>query len=394
MERIRFGEVGMLRGEIGKSLTAEKLMELGLTVGGAGKVALGWAGGNGAAMLARALGAGICAAGGTVLAHDGCCAAVGSWIGEYYTLNESLFVEQEGERAVIHRFGQGGLSPDYEDNRILEQRWRSGCMISVEAGRVGPWEQLVGVNSACAADAARHSEGNLRGVSICVPGQGVWDQMLVHALERAGGHVVRREGTGVAAFSAVPGGFWLEASDENEIAVDTVRLMTLTASLELERGHDVAVPVWAPAVLEEVAADFGRNVLRLGQDKDARALYAATPQLRQAVFSAVYLVGAMNREGRGLNELLSRLPKFALRRVEIPLCRRGEEVMEEFTGHFRRAEPAGAGVRLQAGGGWVTVTPMGRRSALRLQTEGQNAEVAEELCGFYEEELRRLDTGR
>ena len=80
-----------------------------------------------------------------------------------------------------------------------------------------------------------------------------------------------------------------------------------------------------------------------------------------------------------------------LRRREIPLQRGRGELMEEFMSSFRRSEPAGAGVRLSAGAGWVYVAPLVRRPAVQVLAEGENAEIAEELCVFYENEVRRLD---
>ena len=68
-----------------------------------------------------------------------------------------------------------------------------------------------------------------------------------------------------------------------------------------------------------------------------------------------------------------------------------QALMEEFMSSFRRSEPAGAGVRLSAGAGWVYVAPLVRRPAVQVLAEGENAEIAEELCVFYENEVRRLD---
>lgn len=394
MERVRFGEVGVLQGTVGEMLTPEEFVTLGVSLGKREKVALGWSGGDGAAMLARALGAGICAGGGTVLAHDGCCSAAGAWMGAYYGVDTSLFVEQEGERAYLHWFCGDGLAPEWEQVRALEQHWRTGCGERVKGGLVGAWEPLVGVNTAYAADAARRGgrgEFHVDAV-VSVPGESLWEQTLANALERMGCRVLRHAERGVPSFAAAHGGFWLEGRTEDGVQVDCVRMLALLARLELERGACVAVPVWAPAVIEEMAAQLGRNVLRLGRDKGAREVYAAAPQLRDALFAAAHVAAALGREGKRLGELLERVPPFALSRAEIPLRRGGEKVMDAFTGRFRRAEPAGPGVRLQAGGGWVTVTPMRRRQAVQVQAEGESAEMAQELCGFYEDEIRRLDT--
>lgn len=393
---VRFGDGGVLRGVVGESLTPELFTTLGVVFGAEGKAALGWSGGDGGAMLARALGAGVCAGGGMVLAHDGCCPAAGAWLGEYYGLPVSLFVEQVDGQVFLHWFDGRGLPPEQERVRCLERRVNEDGGARVSAGQVGRWERLRAVNTAYAADAARRVRpcrgAGLPG-TVSVPGEGLWDQALADLLERIGCRVLRHAAAETPSFSAAHGGFWLEARQEDGTAVDGARLLTLIALLELERGNTVAVPPDAPAVIDTLSGGLGVPVLRPGRDRGAREAYARTPWLRDALFAAGYLAAAMAERGASLSGLLSLIPPFTLRSTEIPLQRDREALMDAFTSRFRRAEPAGAGVRLRSGAGWVYVAPMIRRRSVRLQTEGADAETAQELCGFYEEEIRRMDRG-
>lgn len=393
---VRFGDGGVLRGVVGESLTPELFASLGVILGGEGKAALGWSGGDAGAMLARALGAGICAGGGMVLAHDGCCPAVGAWLGDYYGLPASLFVEQAGARVFLHWFGARGLPPEGERVARLERLLHGEGGPRADAGRVGRWERLGAVNTAYAADAARRvapRRGAGRPVTVSVPGEGPWDQALTDLLERMGCRVLRRAARGTPCFSAAHGGFWLRARQEDGTDVDGARLLALIALLELERGNAVAVPPEAPAVIDALGGGLGVPVLRPGRDRGARETCAGAPWLRDALFAAGYLAAAMEERGESLGGLLARLPPFTLRRTEIPLRQGPGALMEAFTSRFRRAEPAGTGVRLPSGAGWVYVAPLIRRPSVRLQAEGADAETAQELCGFYEEEIRRLDRG-
>lgn len=392
-ETLRFGDGGVLRGAVGETLSPELFTSLGVVLGCEGKVALGWSGGDGAAMLSRALGAGICAGGGVVLAHDGCCPAAAAWLGEYYNLSASLFVEQEGDRIFLHWFDQRGLPPERERVRRVEQQWNAGAGTRVGAGQVGQWEHLAGVNTAYAADAERRVGARGISVTAAVPGESLWDQTLAALLERMGCRALRRAAAGVPSFSAAHGGFRLEGRQEDGAHVDSGRLLALVALLELEKGNPVAVPANAPAVIDELRVQTGAPVLRLGRDKGAEAVYERSPWLRDALFAAGYLTAAMGRQGKTLAELLERLPPFTISFSEIPLQGGRGALMEAFTGRFRRAEPAGTGVRLRSGGGWVYVHPLIRRRSVFLQTEGADAEIAQELCGFYEDEIKRLDRG-
>ena len=55
------------------------------------------------------------------------------------------------------------------------------------------------------------------------------------------------------------------------------------------------------------------------------------------------------------------------------------------------AAPQGEGARLKVGEGWVYLAPMSSRNALRIIAEAADMEAAEELCGVWEKELKRMD---
>ena len=46
------------------------------------------------------------------------------------------------------------------------------------------------------------------------------------------------------------------------------------------------------------------------------------------------------------------------------------------------AQPAGGGLRVRQGEGWVTLVPLARSAVLRIVGEARSAELAEELCAF------------
>ena len=381
-QQLHFNRNGTLSGTIGTDLTAPQALQLGLSLAPAGKAALGWSGGDGAAMLARALGAGLCAAGATVLAHDGCCPASAAWLGEYYGLPLSLFAEQVGSRVWLRSFGPDSLpkSP-------------TGTAHSVTADRVGHWEPICGVNTTWAADAARRLTPSepAAPLLISIPGDTRWDNVAADMLERLGCRVLRRPVPGVPSFSADRGGFWLLAEDERGRTADPARLLALICRLELAEGRPVSVEGAAPAVIDAMGQQLGAPVLRTGRDKASRAVSASTPWLRCALFAAGYLARAMTERRTSLAQLLDALPPFARRRAKITLHREPDRVMADFTARFRRAEPAGDGIRLNTADGWIYVAPRPAARALVLQADADTAELAEELCSFYQKELSELD---
>ena len=54
-------------------------------------------------------------------------------------------------------------------------------------------------------------------------------------------------------------------------------------------------------------------------------------------------------------------------------------------------QSAGEGLRMRTGSGWVYLTPIARRSALRITAEGPDLELAAELCDFFAKQTAEVD---
>ena len=65
--------------------------------------------------------------------------------------------------------------------------------------------------------------------------------------------------------------------------------------------------------------------------------------------------------------------------------------MRTLAASARNSVPAGEGLRLRLGEGWVYLVPLTRSPALRVTGEGPDLETAAELCDFYAARVRRLD---
>ena len=394
---VKFGDGGVIRGTIGEELTPELLLLLGNALGEHGQVGLGYGGGPGAEMLARAAGSGMACAGCRVLSHDGPTPAAGAWLAARYDLPAALFIEQEGDRAYLHLAGRVGLPLGRARERKLESALLRGEVRRMPAGRVGIWENISGVEGAYAADAAHMGHYGRRPISrltVAVPGVSPADEVLAKALVLLGCAVSREQREGLCTFSALHGGFRLEAWDEEGTYLESERLLMLAVILELERGVlRVAVPPAAPAVIDALARSYGGAALRLGRDgEEAETRFSALPALRDAAFGAALLCTHI-AAGERLADLNRRAPQFAVRKRELPLAGSRGDVMQALYRDEPEAEQAGEGLRLRAGEGWVYIAPLTRRSALRVVGEGLNAEMAEELCAFYAKKVKNLDEG-
>lgn len=393
---LKFSDGGALRGTVGEELTPEAMLALGAILGERGQVGLGWAGGDGAGMLGRAAGCGVAAAGGRALASDALCPSAGAWVGRYYQLPVTLFIQQDSDAAELRLFGPWGLPLPRGERRKIEGALLRGEGSRVPAGRVGTIDTVTGARSGYAQEAARLSRLSsipLRPTRVQVPKGGAANEALAAALTAMGCRVSRGEGRGQPTLSADLGGFRLSAWDEEGRAVAPERLLVLLTLIEFENGGGrAALPAWAPAAADTVAAAFHGAVLRLGRDgEEAEELWRSLPWLWDAVFAGCRICARLGLTGERLADLDQACPRFATARGEVPLRSGRGRVMGAVLNSDPAARSQGEGVRAQVGEGWVYLVPMSRRSALRVVAEAADAETAAELCDFYRRKVRELD---
>ena len=338
------------------------------------------------------------AAGGRVLSHDAPCPSAAAWLAESWGLPVSLFVQQEGERARLYFFDRRGMPLGR-----ARERWLEGALLRSElrrmpAGRVGQWESVTGVRPAYAADAAKRSQvtqAPLRRLEVAVPGREPADGALAEALERLGCTVRREASPGVPAFRTGRGGFRLLAEDEEGEPLPPEQLLTIVALIEYEDGAGrVAVPDAAPAAIDTLAAGYHGGALRLGRDgPEAEARYGELPWLRDALFAACRICAHLGMTGERLHGLAGKIPRFVLRRREVSLRSGQGEVLSVLLRTLPGAQPAGGGLRLRQGEGWVTLVPLAHSAVLRIVGEARSAELAEELCAFCARRAEEADRG-
>ena len=391
---VSFGDGGVIRGTLEEGISPALLLAIGGSLGAGGRVGLGASGTPCARMLARCAAGGAAAAGAEVLLHDGTCPAAGAWAAERYALPVSLFVEQEGERLFLHFFDSRGLPLSRARQRRLEGALLRGEVHRAAAERVGTWEHLSGIPAAHAADAARrarYGRGPLTPVAVSVPGTSPADRLLASTLEDLGCVVLGKRSAGVPGFAAEYGGLRLSAWDEEGRALPPEQMLALVSLIELENGGGrVALPAGSPVAIQALAGQQEGAVLTLDRDgPEAEALYAGLPALRDAAFAAARVCARLGRTGERLATLAARVPRFVVLRREVPLRRGRGAVMHDLA--QRLGGEAGQGVRVSGEEGVVWLSPLSRRSALRVSVEAASMEAAEELCARYAEEVRRTD---
>ena len=392
---LRFGDSGVIQGVLGEELGPEALVTLGGILGAEGKVGVGCSRTPGARMLARAAVAGVAAVGGDVVAHSLDSPVQGAGAAVMLKLPISLFVEELEGRVYLHVFDHAGLPLARSGERKLEQALLREEVHLVRSDQVGKLEPAALTPQEwglwTARRAALHRPA-LRRLTVAVGHETAEDRALGEALSALGCILEEQWRPGIAAFHAEKGGFRLSAQDEKGALVDSGQLLALAVLIEMENGSGrAAVPPGASAAVELVAAGYGGRVLRLDRDgEEARALYADQPWFREAPAAAVRICSRMGVAGQKLESLVAKTPRFSAWRREVPLTSDRGRVMQALAREQNRRSE-GEGLRVRAGGGWVYLSPMARRSALRIMAEGPDLELAAELCDRYAGRAAELD---
>lgn len=392
---LRFGDSGVIRGALGEDMGPESLLTLGSILGAEGTVGIGCSSTPGAGMLARAAAVGAAAAGSEVLTHSLSSPVQGAGLASFQKLPVSLFVEESENTVYLHFFDQNGLPLGRARERKLEHALLQEEVRRTRGDQVGRLRQLDFSPEQWArrvAEEAGLRRPALRRVTAAVGDATPEDRALRMALAALGCRLEREWRPGIVAFHAQRGGFSLTAQDERGAVADAGQMLPLLTLIEMENGAGkVAVPAGASAAVELVAAGYGGTVLRLDRDGDqAAVLYAAQPWLRQAPAAAVRICSRMAVSGQKLEALISKTPRFSTWRREVPLSSDRGQVMQALAREQTR-RPAGEGLRMRTGSGWVYLTPIARRSALRITAEGPDLELAAELCDFYATRAAEVD---
>ena len=392
---LRFGDGGVIQGTLGEDLGPEGLLALGSALASMGDTGLGCSDTPGARMLARAAAAGIAAAGGRAVTHGLPVPVQGAWLAARQAFSVSLFVEEENGRIFLHLFDRQGLPLERAAQRKLEHTLAQGELSRVRAGQVGHLERLElsqGEWARIAAQAAVLGHPSLRRVTVAVGYDSPADLAIRAILLALDCRLEDQWRPGIPAFSAGHGGFRLTAQDEKGALLDSGQLLALIALIEMEDGSGkLAVPAGASAAVDLVAAGYGGEVLRLDRDgQAARELYSGSPWFWSAPSAAARICARMMTSGQSLETLISKTPRFSVWKREVPLSSDRGKVMQALAGEYANAGQ-GEGLRLRTGNGWVYLTPLARRSALRVMAEGPDLELAAELCDFYAGRAAALD---
>ena len=179
---------------------------------------------------------------------------------------------------------------------------------------------------------------------------------------------------------------------DNEKA-DHTRLITIVGLDLIQKGHDVAVPLEFPSVMEEAAKSAGRDVKRFYQcsndnsDKEARILAGDQPFLFDGLLLALNALQIITESYVGLGQYLKTLPD--LRSENRFLCINCPP--QRIIGKLAKAQSSySEGVFLGQQGSRVLLRSNRKGDGLYMYAESYSQETAKSLCDEVEEAVKRL----
>jgi mannose-1-phosphate guanylyltransferase / phosphomannomutase len=205
--------------------------------------------------------------------------------------------------------------------------------------------------------------------------------------------------------------------DEKGRALDGNVLLAIACMLAFQAkpGAEVAVPVTAPSVIEELAVRFGGQVVRTKSDtvslmdhavqhKEATAFAGdvqgrfVVPQFQpaaDAIGALAWLLEMMARQGTSLGELAERIPTFTVDHQAVPCPgeRKGEimRLLSEQVAAEKAEFLDGIKVYGDASS-WVLVKPDASEPHFHVYAESGSREEAQRLIDAYRQRIETLSS--
>ena len=391
---LRFSGGGAIRGEAGVLITPEACFAIGSALGAEGRVGIGCDGAAAARLAARAVACGVSATGGFALELDCAFEAAAGYAADLYGLARTVFIREQKGELHLKVYGPRGLPIRREQERRIEAALSAGELYCATGAGVGDMTVAAGTLEAYINAAANWGVPGDMPIpfAVLVKGAGGANRALRRAFRQMGVPQAAN-GWGVPVFETARGGTVLRAEDEEGHLLEPEQLLAILVLLDLEAGaKTIAVPYAAPVALDTLAAGFGATLLRLGRDPDASEHYYRLPYLRDAVFAACRLVGAMAASGESLYSISQRAPAFRTARRELTVTGDRAALMQALAKDMREPEAELIeGLRLPVASGWAHISPSAGRPVLKVRAESTNMEAAEEICLDFVRRLEMLD---
>jgi mannose-1-phosphate guanylyltransferase/phosphomannomutase len=385
-----FDGIGRITGQSHIDLTPDFLLRLGsaaATAAPPGDIALCHHGGTAAQLAVSALEAGIAAAGRTVTRHDAEFAAAAAFAAGAYKLALVIFASQVAGNIKLYFYGSDGLPIERAFEQKIESTALRGELTLREARAVGAVRKVGGAVSLYELSAGETPPWfeDKKKICVAVRSGNAAERSLYHSLLMT--PVYLRSDSCLPHFRVDTEGFKAKAIDEAGRVIPHERLLSILCMFEASKGNNkLAAPYSAPVFLD--FSGEGIEISRPGRDSDAREMLASQIYMRDGVFLINRLCHAMMTCGQTLAVLNNALPPFGVSSLEFSVEKEQSAIMRVLAAEYGGELVDGLRTRIDRG--WVHITPMPGRRALKVTAEGASEEYAAELCGEIKKKIEQI----
>lgn len=307
----------------------------------------------------------------------------------FCTFPLSIFLEEQKGKLRIRLFTAGGLPLHRSKERSIEQNYQNADYPLICARDCGELTQMQTLEAMYVKALVQEAGVPLVNQSVRVQCENpsvhlLLSDCLYRAKAKEGDELTLKlstNGERVSVFHRATG--W----------VPYEKLLALSCLLDFTAGEDVAVPLDAPYMLDTLAKDSGRSLLRyLGTPNDASdeaARLLAKKQLyyRDALLLSMHLLGAMQKSKQTFPELLEKIPEFYDREVTVPIAFSPTDLLTKLKAY--QANPEREGVLVTTKHGHALLIPSKSGKRLRILAESNRYEFSKELLGNLKETLTK-----
>lgn len=170
------------------------------------------------------------------------------------------------------------------------------------------------------------------------------------------------------------------------------KLILIACTQRFSRGQDVALPYDFPQAADKLAEKYGSKVLRYSgcpsdpEDSEARRLAAETPFVRDGAALMMTVLETLESRDLTLAEAAAELPDMALSTRFVAIDKHPVKLLRSL---FSEQQVSGDGVVIDDRRGRVLIRPVKTEKGVMMQVESYSAEIASELCDFYQDLLTK-----
>lgn len=341
--------------------------------------------GTAAECLALAMCTGIAAAGGEAWFFGAASEPALCHCSEKAELSACCYIDS-GVTTKIHIFSGNGLPLSRREEKLVEQglcgNFRTASFNGF--GKIKDVSAMTAIHGNALEKAAPHKLTKFRAV-LNTSGKNVSE-----ACEKILGKINRKDGSPIVFHIGSNGRGVSAYTDETGYVFEEKLIMICCKNL-FEQGQNVAVPHNFPTVVEKLAEEHGKKVLRYSlcpsdnSDFSARKLALETSFVRDGAMLMFTVLSVLESRGLTLAEAAAELPESAVCTRFVPISKHPLKLF----GKEENKRISGDGITLASDKGQVHIRPVKTEKGIMMQAESYSMEAASELCDFYQDIVMR-----